>query len=185
VFIKKIKLLLVLVISFIICGCGKKGVNDVIKSFEKKVNSVKSYSITGLMEITSNEETYSYDVFVDYKYEDYYKVTLVNKINDHEQIILKNDDGVYVVTPALNKSFKFQSEWPLNSSQSYLLKSLVNDIKNTEDPKVEKYLRGETISYEGNEKGWILVCVDRYPLGFGKIQNHTIKNKLEKGFRKL
>jgi len=135
---KKIKLLLVLVISFIICGCGKKGVNDVIKSFEKKVNSVKSYSITGLMEITSNEETYSYDVFVDYKYEDYYKVTLVNKINDHEQIILKNDDGVYVVTPALNKSFKFQSEWPLNSSQSYLLKSLVNDIKNTEDPKVEK-----------------------------------------------
>jgi len=54
-----------------------------------------------------------------------------------------------------------------------------------EDPKVEKYLRGETISYEGNEKGWILVCVDRYPLGFGKIQNHIIKNKLEKGFRKL
>ncbi|MBR4163251.1 MAG: RsmB/NOP family class I SAM-dependent RNA methyltransferase [Solobacterium sp.] len=54
-----------------------------------------------------------------------------------------------------------------------------------EDIRVEKYLRGETISYEGNEKEWILVCIDRYPLGFGKIQNHTIKNKLEKGFRKL
>lgn len=134
---KKIKLLLILAITFIVCGCGNSKGDNVIKSFEKKVNSVKSYSVTGLMEITSNEETYSYDVFVDYKYDDYYKVTLVNKINDHEQIILKNDDGVYVVTPALNKSFKFQSEWPLNSSQSYLLKSLVNDIKKTEEPKVE------------------------------------------------
>ncbi len=53
------------------------------------------------------------------------------------------------------------------------------------DPRVEKYLRGETIPYEGKDTGWVLVCLDKYPLGFGKIQNHTIKNKLEKGFRKL
>ncbi len=46
-------------------------------------------------------------------------------------MILKNDDGVYVLTPALNKSFKFQSEWPENSSQAYLFESLVKDI--TED----------------------------------------------------
>src|SRR5699024_3232046 len=44
------------------------------------------------------------------------------------QIILKNKDGVFVLTPSLNKSFKFQSEWPDNSSQPYLYQSLINDI---------------------------------------------------------
>ena len=36
-----------------------------------------------------------------------------------------------MLTPALNKSFKFQSEWPENSSQAYLYESLIKDI--TED----------------------------------------------------
>jgi len=38
------------------------------------------------------------------------RVSLKNKTNNHEQIILKNSDGVYVLTPSLNKSFKFQSD---------------------------------------------------------------------------
>jgi len=42
------------------------------------------------------------------KKKDMYKVSLTNKANNHEQIILKNNDGVYVLTPSLNKSFKFQ-----------------------------------------------------------------------------
>lgn len=37
---------------------------------------------------------------------------------------------VRVITPSLNKSFKFQSDWPDNNSQSYLLHSVANDLKN-------------------------------------------------------
>ncbi|MDY0406900.1 DUF4367 domain-containing protein [Virgibacillus sp. 179-BFC.A HS] len=40
---------------------------------------------------------------------------------------------MYVLTPALNKSFKFQTEWPQNSSQPYLFQSLLNDIKKDKD----------------------------------------------------
>lgn len=40
---------------------------------------------------------------------------------------------VRVVTPALNKSFKFQSDWPYSNSQIYLLESLVQDIKDDDD----------------------------------------------------
>lgn len=35
-----------------------------------------------------------------------------------------------VVTPSLNKSFKFQSDWPYNNSQAYLLKNIIKDIEN-------------------------------------------------------
>ena len=41
-----------------------------------------------------------------------------------------------VITPALNKSFKFQSNWPLNNSQIYIFSSILNDINNDQDKKV-------------------------------------------------
>ena len=36
---------------------------------------------------------------------------------------------VRVLTPTLNKSFKFQSDWPYNNSQVYLLQTLLSDIQ--------------------------------------------------------
>lgn len=38
-----------------------------------------------------------------------------------------------MLTPALNKSFKFQSDWPYNNSQVYLIQSILDDIVNDED----------------------------------------------------
>lgn len=153
---KKLKFLLVAAMLVVLCGCGKTNSNNIIEKFENKVNSTKSYQVTGSMEIVSNEETYTYDVSVDYKYDEFYKVTLLNKTNNHEQVILKDGESVYVVTPALNKSFKFQSEWPENSSQSYLLKSLLKDIKSTSEPVVDEnddyYIVNANVNYPNNSK---------------------------------
>ncbi len=53
-----------------------------------------------------------------------------------------------------------------------------------DDPRVEKYLRGEVI--EGGEKnGWCVVGVEGLPLGLGKVVNGSVKNHLPKGLRKL
>lgn len=61
---------------------------------------------------------------------------------------------VYVVTPSLNKSFKFQSEWPDNSSQSYLLKPIINDLnKDAEISMTEedsKYIIKSKVNYPNN-----------------------------------
>ncbi len=132
----KIKGLVLAFLLTILCGCGSK--SNVIDDFTKKVDNAKSYTLNGEMTLVSGEDSYNYDVEVNYKYDDYYKVTLVNQSNEHKQVILKNNEGTYVVTPALNKSFSFQSKWPDNSSQSYLLKSLVKDIKDTKKPEVTK-----------------------------------------------
>src|SRR5690625_5969794 len=52
---------------------------------------------------------------------DLYRVALTNPEDEKgSQVILKNEDGVFVLTPALDKSFKFQTDWPENSSQPYL-----------------------------------------------------------------
>ena len=80
------------------------------------------------------------------------KITLTNTSNNHEQIILRNDDGVYVLTPSLNKSFKFQSDFPYNNSQIYLLQSIINDISNDDERTFEK-----------NDKSYIFTSSVNYP----------------------
>lgn len=56
------------------------------------------------------------------------------------------------------------------------------------DERVERYLRGETIfggqEAENQENGWKLVCVDSFPLGWGKLLNGVIKNKVLASWRK-
>lgn len=55
------------------------------------------------------------------------------------------------------------------------------------DERITRYLKGETISVEDSEcttdSGWQLVCVDGYPLGWGKLVNHLLKNKYPAGWR--
>ena len=67
---------------------------------------------------------------------------------------MKNDEGVYVVTPSINKSFKFQSEWPSNSSQSYILESLLKDVLNDGERSVkntnDKYTIISKVNYPNN-----------------------------------
>ncbi len=125
-----------------------------VNKYKKLLDSNSSYSLTGQMDIVSNEELYHYDVSVDYMKDNNYKATLKNKDSNHEQIILKNKNGVYVITPSLNKSFKFQSEWPFNSSQSYILSSLLKDLENDSnvllEEKDDKYMLSSTVNYPNN-----------------------------------
>lgn len=55
------------------------------------------------------------------------------------------------------------------------------------DGRVIKYLKGDTLAVEDRvsekDKGWYLICVDGYPLGFGKLSNQTLKNKYLPGWR--
>ena len=153
---KKLLFLIMIMGVFIISGCGKTSESSVIKDLTKKINNAKSYYIEGTLEIVNNEDVYTYDVKVSYKEKDNYKVDLVNTTNNHEQIILRNKEGVYVVTPRINKSFKFQSDWPYNNSQVYLLGPLLEDIINDENRTFEKTDSGSKIlvaaSYPNNSK---------------------------------
>lgn len=47
----------------------------------------------------------------------------------------------------------------------------------SDDPNVIKYLKGETIFVDKKGLGWRLVCVDGFPLGFGKLNGDVLKNK--------
>ncbi len=141
---------------FIVTGCGNHTNDKVIKEFHKKLDSSNGYQLLGDLSVTNNDEVYEYKVDVSYLKDHYYKVILTNTSNNHTQIILKNDDGVYVLTPSLNKSFRFQSDWPYDNSQIYLLDALVKDIEKDKNYTFKKnddsYVLETKIHYPNNHK---------------------------------
>ena len=53
-----------------------------------------------------------------------------------------------------------------------------------EDPNVIRYLKCETLSLDTNNKnGWQLISVDGFPLGWGKLNNGSLKNMYLPGWR--
>lgn len=73
-------------------------------------------------------------------------------------------------------------------SMALALNLKMNEFKNVinlsvDDKRVISYLKGETISVPETKDGWVLVCVDGYSLGFGKMQNGIMKNKYAKEWR--
>ena len=152
---KKIVIVL-LVFCLLVTGCGINNQTSITNDLKKKINNLNSYQMIGNLSVNNNDEIYNYDVEVKYKKNDYYKVTLINTSNDYKQIILKNNEGVFVITPALNKSFKFQSDWPNNTSQIYLLKALLNDIEKDKKAQFTKkdntYTFKTKVNYPNNSK---------------------------------
>ena len=150
------KVFLFLIVCLFVTGCGKINQNDILNNINKKFDNSKGYKLSGELVVNNNDEVYNYDVLVCYKKDDYYKVKLTNTSNDHTQVILKNKNGVYVLTPSLNKSFRFQSDWPYDNSQIYLLDALIKDIKKDDKKEFSKdkdlYIFKTKVNYPNNSK---------------------------------
>ncbi len=113
---------------FILAACGSKTQEDIVKELNSKQKDLTSYKVTAKMTLKMGTDSQVYDVEIWHKDPTFYRVNLKNAEKDQSQMILRNNQGVFVLTPALNKSFKFQSDWPQNSSQAYLYESLIKDI---------------------------------------------------------
>lgn len=121
-------------------GCGVKDVQDIVRELSKRSEEMESYTSHGKMTILTGKEPQEYDVEVWYKKPHYYRVALKNKKKDITQILLRNDEGVYVLTPHLKKSFRFQSDWPETSGQIYLYQTIMQSIV---DDEKRVFKRGE------------------------------------------
>lgn len=126
------------------------------KSFEKKAdavfNDLTSYTLKGEMEINKGEDIKNYIMEVNYKKTEnnqLFKVSLFDKNLNQEQILLRNEEGVFVVTPSLNQIFKFEGDWPLNSPKPYLIQTMF-DVLKQEDTKTEKTKDGTLIKSNVN-----------------------------------
>ena len=157
------KKLYIVIIGLVICAIGIvvffKFKNNSLDETLKEAKSMNSYQLVCDMEMTQNDELKSYEVKVDYLKKDkqkYYRVELYDKSLNQSQIIIKNKKGVYVLTPTLNQMFKFQSDWPYNNSQVYLIQSILDDILDDEERNLVSddngYIFTTSVNYPNNRK---------------------------------
>ena len=128
-------------------------------SLDKTIEKVKAYDkyvLTCNMEMVENDELKSYLVNVSYfkeKKDEYYKVELYDKSLNQSQIIVKNTEGVFVLTPTLNQVFKFQSDWPENSPKPYIYSYLIQLLDDNKVKKIEKGYQIEAkVSYPNDPR---------------------------------
>ncbi|MBQ8040125.1 MAG: RsmF rRNA methyltransferase first C-terminal domain-containing protein, partial [Lachnospiraceae bacterium] len=98
-----------------------------------------------------------------------------------------NLDKLKVLRPGLHVATIKKGRIEPAHALSHILKQ--NDFKNVitlreEGLEVRQYLNGQTLNVTGN-KGWNLVCVNSYGLGFGKVSGGILKNHYPKGLRSL
>lgn len=74
-------------------------------------------------------------------------------------------------------------------SQAFAMSLKKGDYTNTinfdlDDKRVIKYLKCETLDVKDKHiDGYVLVCVDNFPLGFGKVDKGMLKNKYPANYR--
>lgn len=124
-----------LIAVMVLSACGAKTQEEVVSDLNEKLEKVTAYKADAKMTLQMGTEPQTYEVEIWHKDPKFYRVNLKNAHKDQSQMILRNDEGVFVLTPALNKSFKFTSDWPTNSSQAYLYESLVKDILEDKEAK--------------------------------------------------
>lgn len=119
----------------------------------------------------------------------------------HDNLLLKND-YLYNMPKYLVNTDKLRllrnglllgklKNGRIEPSQALACALNKNDYKqtinlNTDDIRVNKYLKGETITINDlinkEAKGYVLVLVDNKALGFGKVENQVLKNKYASGW---
>ncbi|WP_373230701.1 DUF4367 domain-containing protein [Cohnella sp.] len=118
-----------LLMTVVLAGCGgSKNAESIVKDLDKVVSKMESYEGSGTMILHTGQQPLEYKVEVWYQKPQLYRISLTNAKRDITQIVLRNEEGVFVLTPQLNKSYRFQSDWPDNQGQVYLYQTLVQSI---------------------------------------------------------
>ncbi|OPH56727.1 hypothetical protein BC351_27720 [Paenibacillus ferrarius] len=110
------------------CGMGKKDAGSIVKDLDHVISKANSYQASGSMILNTGTQPQEYQVEVAFSPDHFYRISLTNASKDVTQIVLRNEEGVFVLTPHLKKSFRFQSDWPENQGQVYLFQSLAKSI---------------------------------------------------------
>ena len=91
--------------------------------------------------------------------------------------------GIKVLRPGLElgevKKDRFE---PAHALALWLKKARQMETLKADGEQIQKYLHGETLPT--NQKGWCLVAVDGYSIGWGKGDGKVLKNHYPKGLRR-
>jgi outer membrane lipoprotein-sorting protein len=124
-----------LILSLTLVGCGKQDQETVLKDLTDLKTHLKSYESKATMTVTANNSQQKYFIETWYQAPHYYRIALGNDQNQITQVIVRNDDGIFVVSPQLKKSFRFKGDWAENQGHVYLYHAAIDRVLQAQDKK--------------------------------------------------
>jgi outer membrane lipoprotein-sorting protein len=158
-------MMLGVMLLFVLAACSQSK-DDVIGDLTKKVSHLNGYKTKATMTFKHGDKQQKYQAEIWYKKPKFYKVVLKDENGQNPQMIIRNKDGVFLLTPALNKKYHFESDWPNNRSQYYLYQSLVKDIVNDANAK-----------FESKQDAYVFTTKTNYPTKMLAYQKISLNKK--------
>lgn len=105
-----------------------------MKDLQKVRQSLPSYQSTAQMTIyTSSTTIQTYYIETMFQSPTAYRITLSNANHQVNQIVIRNQGGLFVVSPQNKKTFRFQGEWIESQGQPYLYHLMLDHVLKAKD----------------------------------------------------
>lgn len=151
----------------------KKGTPQ--NNFIKTINSVNKKELTDM-------ESF---------FKQYLNIPMYDNIEIHKTSVFSIPNGIDLSGLRVVRSGFYLGEIKtkrFEPSQAFAMGLKKEDAKytisfNINDENLTRYLKGESFAVDVKTEGWHLICIDKYPIGWGKVQKGRLKNKYLSGWR--
>lgn len=132
----------------IVAGCGAPSKDAMVGKLKAETQTLdqKNYTSTAMMTVQTDNSSQTYYVETSYEGPDKYRIALGDSNKNINQIIVKNPNGMFIVSPSLQKVFRFSGSWAQNQGHIYLYDQILQQIISSGDVKVSE--KGGNYSFE-------------------------------------
>ncbi|OFW81192.1 MAG: hypothetical protein A2201_13965 [Alicyclobacillus sp. RIFOXYA1_FULL_53_8] len=131
----------------LVAGCGAPTAKSMTSKLQNEVKSLDSqnYKSTAMMTVQMDNTSQTYYVETLYEAPNTYRISLGDGNKNINQIIVSNSNGMFIVSPALQKVFRFNGNWAQNQGHIYLYDQILQQIMSSKDVSVAK--SGNNLSF--------------------------------------
>lgn len=132
----------------IVAGCGAPSKDAMVGKLKAETQTLnqKNYTSTAMMTVQTDNSSQTYYIVTSYEGPDRYRIELGDSNKHINQIIVKNPNGMFIVSPSLQKVFRFSGSWAQNQGHIYLYDQILQQIIASDQVKVAQ--KGTNYTFE-------------------------------------
>ncbi|QSO51739.1 outer membrane lipoprotein carrier protein LolA [Alicyclobacillus curvatus] len=131
----------------LVAGCGTPSKQNVVSKLQTQAEELDAtnYQSTAKMTVQMDSGSQTYYIVTSYDSPNTYKIALGDSNQQINQIIVRNPNGMFIVSPSLQKVFRFNGNWAQNQGHIYLYDQILQQIVSSKNVKMGK--SGENLTF--------------------------------------
>ncbi|QQE78619.1 outer membrane lipoprotein carrier protein LolA [Alicyclobacillus sp. SO9] len=124
----------------LVSGCGAPSSQSMKPKLQSHVQAMtkQNYKTTATMTVQMDHSSQTYYIETWYESPDVYRISLGESPDKINQVIVKNKNGMFIVSPSLQKVFRFNGNWAQNQGHIYLYTQILQQLSSGDKVTVKK-----------------------------------------------